>query len=429
VRPIQNATFINNTVYSNGNVWGGGFFNENPDAKNIVIRNNIFSQNLSAQISDEAGLSAANLTVDHNLIDGYREDPYETRGSDYVEGEPMFVNVAGADFHLQKDSPAVDKGSSVDAPNDDFEGNSRPQDGNEDGTAIHDIGAYEVSLLGVPPPATAQEDNPPDQSVPTPAPATEEPAAEEPATEEPSAEAGLVDGFEDVYEPDQGWEVWVDEQTDSSLAFALDNEVAHSGSASLRIEFDIAPEGSADASRSFDPAQDWSDGTGLAMWLRFSEATEGDQGISVILDSGEPEAPTPFEAWLEISPESADPSGWILVELPWDRFPKADWADEGGLSELDPSRVAGIGLSFDAPDDSRVESIVWVDDIRLLGETPQPAPTEAAPVAAATATAAPMTAAPTPPEEEEESRGLCPISMGLALTGLALARKSKARPE
>ena len=38
--------------------------------------------------------------------------------------------------------PAIDSGSAMGAPNDDFDGNSRPQDG--DGTATYDIGAYEA---------------------------------------------------------------------------------------------------------------------------------------------------------------------------------------------------------------------------------------------------------------------------------------------
>ncbi len=191
-------------------------------------------------------------------------------------------------------------------------------------------------------------------------------------------------------------------------------------------------------------------GEGLSMWLRIETGEE----VSVLLFSGEPQAATPFEAWFEISPEDADPSGWILIELPWDHFSRADWADEGGLFELDLSRMVGIGLSFATPDDSQAESSVWVDDVRLLSESPQPAPTEAAPPAPATpttpppatatptATAAPVAAAltleapttpspppPTPPEKEGESRGLCPISIGLALAGLVLAGKGMAKPK
>jgi hypothetical protein len=307
-----------------------------------------------------------------------------------------------------------------------------------------------------------QGEGPPSQPAPTQAPAVEEPAVEEPVAEEPAAEepaaeepaqpalppaeAGLVDDFEGTYEPDQGWEAWVDDQADTSMAFTLDNEVAHGGSASMRIEFDIAPGSWADFGRSFDSIQDWSDGMGLSMWLRLSGDAEAGQGMSVMLFSGDPEDATPFETWFEISPESIEwpvvskAEGWLLVELPWDRFLKADWAGEGGLSELDPSHMVGMALGFGAPDDSRNASTVWVDDMRLLAEAPQPAPTEAAPAAPATPTAAPVAAAtaaeaptpppppPAPPEEEDEGGGLCPISVGLALAGLVLARRGT-KPE
>jgi hypothetical protein len=199
----------------------------------------------------------------------------------------------------------------------------------------------------------------------------------------------------------------------------------------LRLEFDIAPGSWADFGRSFEAAQDWSDGSGLALWLHFGEATASDQGMSVYLFGGEPEAATPFETWLEVSPQAADPSGWILVELPWERFTKPDWADEGGPTEFDPGQIVGLGLSFSAPDDVGVERQVWVDDIALLGEASPPAPTDAAPTAramtATTATEAAVAAAPTsppapaaPPTEEGPSAGLCPVSLGLILAGLAL---------
>lgn len=135
-RPMKNIKVINNVFYNNGEgSWGGGISVESQDAEDVVIRNNICSQNLSFQIQVE--ISIPNLTVDYNLIDGYRGYDDEIYGSEYLEGDPMFVNPSGADFHLQEDSPAIDNGSSVDAPNDDFEGNPRPQG---DG---YDIGAYE----------------------------------------------------------------------------------------------------------------------------------------------------------------------------------------------------------------------------------------------------------------------------------------------
>ena len=139
VRPIESITFINNTVYNNGSSgWGGGFYNENPDVTDIVVRNNIFSQNPTSQIVNESTVS---LTVDHNLIDGTQEYTYAINGTDYVEGDPRFVDADGENFHLQKDSPAIDKGSSIDAPVNDFDGHSRPYG------AGYEIGADEYIVF------------------------------------------------------------------------------------------------------------------------------------------------------------------------------------------------------------------------------------------------------------------------------------------
>ena len=139
VRPIESITFTNNTVYNNGSTgWGGGFFNDNPDVTGIVVRNNIFSQNPTSQIVNESTVS---LTVDHNLIDGTQEYTYAINGTDYVEGDPMFVDATGANFDLQKDSPAIDKGSPIDAPDYDFDGHSRPYG------AGYDIGADEYTVF------------------------------------------------------------------------------------------------------------------------------------------------------------------------------------------------------------------------------------------------------------------------------------------
>ena len=140
--PMKNIQVINNTFYNNGwTTWGGGINVDNPDAQNVVVRSNIASQNLYFQIAVAQSVPTQNLTVDHNLIDGYRGTEGEIYGSAHVEGDPKFVNSAGTDFHLQASSPAIDKGSTVDAPNDDFDGNPRPQDGDDDGAATYDIGA------------------------------------------------------------------------------------------------------------------------------------------------------------------------------------------------------------------------------------------------------------------------------------------------
>ncbi|MCP4717771.1 MAG: DUF1565 domain-containing protein [Deltaproteobacteria bacterium] len=139
-RPVEEIDIFNNTVYENGSAkWGGGLHIENPDSKTIVIRNNIFSQNVSFQLSDEAKLSGANLTADHNLIDGFRKYGDELYGDDYVEGGALFADPAKGDFHLLEGSAAIDSGSSQNAPADDYDGHARPS-----GTR-YDIGAFEFT--------------------------------------------------------------------------------------------------------------------------------------------------------------------------------------------------------------------------------------------------------------------------------------------
>jgi hypothetical protein len=137
-RPIKNISIVNNTAYKNGSGdWGGGFHLENPDVSNVLVRNNIFSQNLTYQMLNEVNLAPGILKVDHNLIDGFREFDGETRGRAYVEGDPQFVDPSENNFKLRESSPAIDRGSASEAPSSDFEGGSRPL-----GRA-HDLGAFE----------------------------------------------------------------------------------------------------------------------------------------------------------------------------------------------------------------------------------------------------------------------------------------------
>ncbi len=136
--PVSNVKVINNTFYNNGkDPWGGGILLENPQVTNVVIRNNISSQNLTFQMAVDPKVSQSNYTADHNLIDGFRGDPDEINGTDYVKGDPFFVNFQTPDFNIQQNSPAIDKGSATDAPMDDYAGKARPFG------AGYDIGAYE----------------------------------------------------------------------------------------------------------------------------------------------------------------------------------------------------------------------------------------------------------------------------------------------
>jgi hypothetical protein len=150
--PVSNLHFINNVAYK----CDYGFWGQHSNFTNVEIRNNIFSQ-----ISNNPRIllvpgSEVNTLIDHNLFDGSGS----VLGSNSVVGDPKFVNPAGANFHLQDGSPAIDKGLLVNAPTDDFDGNSRPQG------AGFDIGAYEyvsgVTPTQIPPSPTAMAGRPGD---------------------------------------------------------------------------------------------------------------------------------------------------------------------------------------------------------------------------------------------------------------------------
>ena len=112
----KNIQFINNTSFNNGI----GISINSVKIENVVIRNNILSQNGSPiQIGSE--VPQVQIVSDHN----------------FTGDDPKFVDPAEGNFHLQIGSPAIDSGSSMNAPNSDFAGNLRPQ-GN-----AYDIGAFE----------------------------------------------------------------------------------------------------------------------------------------------------------------------------------------------------------------------------------------------------------------------------------------------
>lgn len=61
-----------------------------------------------------------------------------------LSASPLFRNQAAGDYRLSAGSPAIDTGTSLGAPSTDFDGVTRPLDGNGDGTTAIDIGAFEA---------------------------------------------------------------------------------------------------------------------------------------------------------------------------------------------------------------------------------------------------------------------------------------------
>jgi hypothetical protein len=140
---------INNTLYGNSSADGlsgvymtagsGSVFSNNivvttsGDAITCALINNqlpgTISSNLGYSTTGQpwAGTCAAAAGVSGNLA-----------------GDPLFADPTNGDFHLQHGSRAIDTGvSDPNLPDKDRDGTTRVLDGNNDGTAVVDIGAYE----------------------------------------------------------------------------------------------------------------------------------------------------------------------------------------------------------------------------------------------------------------------------------------------
>jgi hypothetical protein len=159
---VSNLTLVNNTIVGNNapgvlNSGGASIYLLYPDS--LAVANNIIAFNSSGILLYPGSATPSifrNDCVDNpvNYSGGLSAGPGD------INIDPQFVNGSAGDYHLLATSPCIDAGFAGKAATTDFDSVPRPLDGNNDGTAAFDMGAFEF----IHPTADTDHDGAPDEA-------------------------------------------------------------------------------------------------------------------------------------------------------------------------------------------------------------------------------------------------------------------------
>ncbi len=143
----------NDTITANNSNYGGGLYlaSSSSGATAVTGLNEIIWGSTAIVSGDDIYLykdsSTTTVSTTYSDIGTVVNDPVYpgtyTGDITDISADPVFVNPVTGDYHLQPGSPCIDTGTDTGAPLTDFEGDTRPYDGDGDTVAMTDMGADE----------------------------------------------------------------------------------------------------------------------------------------------------------------------------------------------------------------------------------------------------------------------------------------------